>query len=373
VDALKTLVSDHFIRKGPTPEPAGIRVEYNDSTAAGYRGEVKLYYPPTLAKTPANELYLAVAQVKQRANLEAGLPRLDALIRRTQPAQGQFFLDLAEAWRDDGQSGKGVEYARQAVERMQGNWRAWYALGDMLVAARDFAQAAEALKRAAALAPDEPTLAQTLGETYGRQGKLKEALAAFRSAVAADPEFADGHNNVGTTLLRLGDAAGAAKELREAVRLRPESAAMQVNLAAFLAAGHDRGGMPEARRRFELALKMNPEYAEGHSAYGAALGAIRDWPAARRQLEAATRLNPKSPVPHHNLGVVLLELGDGDGALLQFQAAVGLDPNYYEAHLKLALLLIRRGQREGAEPHLRKAAESPDAQVKRVAAGLLAK
>lgn len=373
VDALQTVVSDHFIRKAPTPLPAEIRVEYNDSTAAPHRGEVTLYYPPGLAKTPTNELYLAVAQVKQRANLEAGLPRLDALVRQTQPAQGQFILDLAEAWLDARQPGAAVEYSLQAVERMKGNWHAWFTLGNALVASGDLAKAAEALKRAAGLASDEPTVTQTLGETYMRQGKFQEALAAYRLAVAADPEFAEGHNDVGTTLLRLGDRVGAAKELREAVRLRPESPAMQVNLAALLAAGQDRGGMVEARRRFELALKMNPGFAEGHAAYGAALGAIREWVAARSQLEAATRLNPRTPVPHHNLGVALLELNDEDGALRQFQTAVELDPNYYEAQLKLALLLIRRGQRPEAEPHLLKAAESPDVRVKRVASGLLAK
>lgn len=368
VDALNTVVSDHFIRKRPAPEPVGTRVELNDSTAAAYRGEVVLYYPPTLAKTPQNDLYLAVVQVKQGANLEAGLPRLDALIRQMQPAQGEFYLDLAEAWRQAGQPDKAVGYARQAVQRMQANWRSWSALGNLSMAAGDAAQAAEALKRAAALAPDEPAVAQALGEAYGRQGKFTEALAAFRSAVAADPNFAEGHNNLGTTLLRLGDAEGAEKELREAVRLRPESPAMLVNLASFLAR---RGGMPEARHRFELALRLNPEFADGHAAYGAALAGNREWPAARRQLEEAVRLNPKTPVPHHNLGVVLQELRDTQGALRQFQSAVDLDPNYYDAHLKLGLLLIRLGQKAAAEPHLRKAAESPDPQVRQAAAGLL--
>jgi predicted CXXCH cytochrome family protein len=373
VDALQTVVLDHFIRKGPMPEPQKSNVEYNDSTAVPYRGEVVLYYPPALAETPMNELYLAVAQVKQRANLDGGLPRLDALIGQTRPAQGQFYLDLAAAWLDTGQPRKAVEYARQGVERMQGNWRAWFAWGNTLVGAGDLSQAADVLKRAAGLAPDEPNVAQALGETYMRLGRLMDALAAYRSAVAADPEFAEGHNDVGTTLLRLGDRVGALKELREAVRLRPESAAMQVNLATLLATGHAGDGMSEARKRFDLALKMNPEFAEGHAAYGAALGAMRDWAEARSHLEAATRLNPKAPVPHHNLGVVLLELSDTDGALRQFQTAVDLNPNYYEAQLKVALLLTGRGQLAEAEPHLRKAAESPDMEVKGVAVRLLAK
>jgi predicted CXXCH cytochrome family protein len=368
VDALNTLISDHFIRKRPDPEPAGIRVEYNDSTALPYRGEVMPYYPPTLAGTPENELYLAVAQVKNRANLAAGVPRLEALIARIQPPQGAFYLDLAEALNQVGKPEAAIPYARQAVQQMPEKWRSWFALGSLLIAAGDPSQAVEALKHSVTLAPDEPTASQKLGEAYGRQGKFTDALAAFRSAVAADPAFAEGHNNLGTTLLRLGDAVAAERELREAVRLRPESSAMQLNLASCLARP---GLVPEARHRFELALKLNPGYAEGHSLYGAVLAANREWAASRSQLEEAVKLNSKSAVTHHNLGVVLMELRDTNGALRQFQSAVDLDPNYYEAHLKLGQLLVENGKRAEAQPHLLKATESPDEQVKQAAARLL--
>jgi len=328
VDALNTVVSDHFIRKRPQPEPPGLRAEHNDSTAKPYRGEVKLYYPPALPDGDENALYLALAQVRNRANLENGLPRFDALINRLKPPEGDFYIDLAEAWRQAGQPEKGVAYARQATERMPSNWRAWFGLGNMLSAAGDLAHAAEIFRKAANLAPDEPGIAQALGEAYAKQGNFVQALSAYRAAVAADPDFAEGHNNAGTTLMRMGDPAGAEKELREAVRLRPESSAMQVNLAGFLAS---RGAMPEARRRFTLALKMNPEYAEGHAAFGLALARSREWPAARREFEHAVRLNPKAPVTRHNLGVALLELNELNAALRQFEAAVDLDPKYRDA------------------------------------------
>jgi predicted CXXCH cytochrome family protein len=364
VDALNTMVSDHFIRKRPPPESRESRVEFNDSTAAPYRGEVALYYPPPPARTPANEIYVALAQVRNRANLEAGLPQLERLVGQLRPSQGEFYLDLAEAFRQAGTPEIGVDYARQGLDRMRGNWRSWFALGNIQLAAGQLAPAAESLERAKALAPDEPAVSQTLGEAYGRQGKFQQSLAAFRAAVEADAGFAEAHNNLGTTLLRLGDTAAAEKQLREAVRLRPESAAMQVNVASFLAR---RGGMPEARRRFELALKLNPEYVDGHALYGAALAANREWLPAQRQLQEAIQLNPKSPVTRHNLGVVLLELNDSNGALIQFQTAVDLDPNYYEAHLKLGLLLARSGGRVEAGRHLRKASESPDPQIKQAA------
>ena len=96
-----------------------------------------------------------------------------------------------------------------------------------------------------------------------------------------------------------------------------------------------------------------------------------EWEASRSQLEEAVKLNPKSAVTRQNLGIALLELRDTAGALRELQSAVDLDPNYFEAHLKLGRLLLENGKRTEAQPHLRKATESPDEQVRQAAARLL--
>jgi hypothetical protein len=50
-----------------------LRSDEADSLKHGdYRGDVVLYYPPTLPSTPENDLYLALAQVQQGSNLAAG-------------------------------------------------------------------------------------------------------------------------------------------------------------------------------------------------------------------------------------------------------------------------------------------------------------
>ena len=58
---------------------------------------------------------------------------------------------------------------------MQINWRSWFTLGNILISAGDATQAIEPLKKAAILAPGEPAAPQSLGEAYGRQGKLAES------------------------------------------------------------------------------------------------------------------------------------------------------------------------------------------------------
>jgi len=48
-------------------------------------------------------------------------------------------------------------------------------------------------------------------------------------------------------------------------------------------------------------------------------------------------------------------------------SAIQRAPDYFEAHLKLGQLLLARGDTAGAEPHLRKAAESPDPRIRTAA------
>ncbi|MDX1978919.1 MAG: cytochrome c3 family protein, partial [Bryobacteraceae bacterium] len=68
-DVIHAAVTDHYIqRHKPAGDLMAARAERQDS----YRGEVALYYPPTLAPTPEADLYRAVAQVKQNSNLKAG-------------------------------------------------------------------------------------------------------------------------------------------------------------------------------------------------------------------------------------------------------------------------------------------------------------
>src|SRR5262249_41684821 len=60
-DAVHVVMTDHYIQRDkPAADLLAPRVEPDNYE---YRGQVVLYYPPTLPSTPDNELYLALAQV----------------------------------------------------------------------------------------------------------------------------------------------------------------------------------------------------------------------------------------------------------------------------------------------------------------------
>jgi predicted CXXCH cytochrome family protein len=333
-DAIHTSITDHFIQARRTADPAGAPVEKHDGNTPPYRGRVSLYYPARIEKTAENDLYLALAQVKHDANLDQGLRELEAAIARHAPARSEFYFELAEAHRRDGNLQKAITFYEQSCARQPADWRYFYRLGTALTAAGQLGRAAAALERALSLGPREPAALEAVANLLSRQGKIREAVATLQAALDLDPESAGVHTNLGARLFQLNDVKGAERAWREAVRLRPEAATMRLNLANLLAGG---GRFQEAQYHFEAAIRSAPSFADAHLAYAIAL-------AAR---------------------------GDAAQSESHLREAIKHAPNHFEAHLRLGQALRDRGDAAGAAPHLRKAAESPDARIRDAANKLL--
>ncbi|MGH7249036.1 MAG: tetratricopeptide repeat protein, partial [Pseudomonadota bacterium] len=298
-DAMHVTVTDHYIRRRPDRGSAGALVERNGANTPAYRGEVVLYYPAAIPERSERELYVAVAQVRDESNLTEGIRRLEKAMTEFRPAQGGFYLDLADAYRHAGRTAEAVDWYREACGRSPDDWRTFHGLGMELGATGDFAGAVTALDRALSLAPGQIEVLESLAEIFEQQNKLPEAVSTLRRAMAADPESADIRNNLGTALVRAGKLDQAEEALREAVRLRPEVPAMRVNLATLLSR---QGRFAEAQFEFERAIRLNGAFAAAHSAYATALAAQGNLSAARDQFQAALRLNPQLWNTHNNLG-----------------------------------------------------------------------
>lgn len=321
-DAIHVTVRDHLIQRYPA-KPAAITTESNANNLPPYRGEVVPYYS---TDTPQLDLYLAAAQVRNQANLTAGIPALEAALARYQPKAPDPYLDLADALRRTNQPEKAAAQYREAITRAPQNWRAHYGLSLVLT---NPAERLQALAKALDLNPTEPQI-------YLQLATVQDPIPTLRASLRRIPDSADLHNNLGTALLRTGNLKEAEAAFREALRLRPELAAIHLNLASLLAR---KPQFNPAKFEFETALHLDPNSPETHSAYGAALAAHQQPREARSHLETALKLNPNLANTHNNLGTVLKQLGDPAGALREFQTAVKLDPNLLAARQNLAAAL----------------------------------
>jgi tetratricopeptide (TPR) repeat protein len=225
-------------------------VEEHDGNAIPYAGEVALYYPKGL-----DPVYSAVAQVKDLANIPAGLTRLERVLAGPTLKDAEPYFVLGEALRGLGQTAKAIPIYQRALKIEPGNWRFLYGLGQAWQASGEPDRAVDAFQRAIALAPAETNLLYGLGAAYESQGRIPEAIRTFRDASQRNPEDAPAVNNLGIDLNKAGDAKGAEEALREAIRLQPETMVFHVNLAGLLAR---EGKRPEAEHELEEAIRYGP-------------------------------------------------------------------------------------------------------------------
>ncbi len=117
-DAVHVVMTDHYIqRQRPSRDLLAERTEADSLKHGDYRGDVVLYYPPTLPPTPENELYLALAQVQQGSNLTAGIPRLEQAIEKHRPARPEFYYELGRAYSMTANYDAGIRWCREALRR----------------------------------------------------------------------------------------------------------------------------------------------------------------------------------------------------------------------------------------------------------------
>ena len=116
-DAVHVVMTDHYIQRrkpagdllGPLQEPSN-----NENT---YRGEVVPYYPQQLADSSENELYRAVAQVKDGTNLAGGIPALQQAIGKYKPNRPEFYFELGKAYDKQQKPETGAHWLEEALHR----------------------------------------------------------------------------------------------------------------------------------------------------------------------------------------------------------------------------------------------------------------
>ncbi|MBW7904922.1 MAG: tetratricopeptide repeat protein [Phycisphaerae bacterium] len=131
-------------------------------------------------------------------------------------------------------------------------------------------------------------------------------------------------------------------------------------------------------RRFEEALPVwrqviaarpadDPNSAQDHSNYGAALSELGRTAEAIAAFERAIALDPNFAPAHFNLGFTLYRRGQGNAAIRHLEEAARLRPDYWEARNVLTELYVRAGDYKSAHQHARRAVEAysynPDLQL----------
>lgn len=364
-DVVHVVMTDHKIqRKGSGRDLIAEKPERLDTKE---HAEI-VAYDPKLGPSPEDQLYLAIAQVRELGKTNSGIPRLSKLIGQYRPERADYYVELADALVAAKEYAKARPFYDDAARRRPGSPIIQKKLGAVLRETKQFGRAAAVLKRAVNLGSGDASTWHLLGQVYLAQGKTSDAVIAFEKSLALDPDLPEAHNNLGAIFAGSGDAAGAERQFREAMRIQPDLGQARRNVANILALNHD---LQQAAYYFESAIRLKPDYATARYDYARILSEVGKTSEAEKQVQAALQTNPNLAEAHELNGILRVSRGDMAGAVRAFREAVRIRPESSHLQLRLGAALVEAGDINNALVHLKLAAQSSDPEVRQAAIDLL--
>jgi tetratricopeptide (TPR) repeat protein len=104
------------------------------------------------------------------------------------------------------------------------------------------------------------------------------------------------------------------------------------------------GKVSEAIQEYEYALRLKPDYTDAHVGLGAALVKVGRFEDAVRHCEEALRIKPDNPEAHLNLGSALVRQGRMQEAITHFNETLRIEPDYAKAYYNRAVALEQVGR-----------------------------
>ncbi|MDO8632026.1 MAG: tetratricopeptide repeat protein [Phycisphaerales bacterium] len=188
--------------------------------------------------------------------------------------------------------------------------------------------------------------------TIRRNRDYDDDLGMWRDVAAKRPDNARAWINIGVLSERREDPAGAVEAYRKALRIAPEYPDGHYNLGVALIRLKRNG---DAEVAFQSAINLAPDYLPAHVNLGALLSLRGDLEGAAAEYRAALSIAPRNADVRGRLAQVLARLGRGDEAREEFLRTIELNPRDVSAHVSFGDLLRALGESEEAAKQYRQA------------------
>ena len=198
-----------------------------------------------------------------------------------------------------------------------------------------------------------------LGKNLVDQGRIDEATEALRKALTMNPKKpnpvlkkAHNYNMLGIALMQRNSPEEAVENFSKALRLKPDYKEGHLNIArAMLKQKRPR----TAIRRLNAYLSKHPESAEANSLIGRAYVELNDAAKALPHFKKALEASPNQKKVHNSLGNMLAKQGQTKKAISHFQRAIRIDPGFEKAYSNLGNAYAQSGQFHEAIANYKKA------------------
>lgn len=251
--------------------------------------ELKNLYAPDGSKTQSMQAEMAKWKAKLPPSSNSGKPA-ESLPDPKDKIEVQNLLHNAMLASDDNRSSDARQFLEKALQLDPSSPTALRQLGELELAAGDFAKAAVHLKRACELRPDDSTAAFELGEALEKSGDWSGARDALESSLKLAPSQMSARLLLGHVYLQLKDAKNSADQFEAALLVDSNNsdgrlglAEAQIQQSDFVGALPDLEAFTKSDPRNVVALRLLARAYRG-------LGREQD---AKRAEEQAARLEKK--------------------------------------------------------------------------------
>ena len=277
-----------------------------------------------------NSLRLLGSVRLAQGDADAAIKHLRLAVQQA-PDFTQANLDLARAYRRDGQIDEAVACLQAFCAKAAGNGEAWQLLGDALMERGDVLAGRDAFRRAVAADPHRQQVAAAL--RHLRQGRRQAAEKAFRDILKRRPDHVAALVGLANIALDANVAQDAERLLRHALAIAPNMDTVWRGLARLHS---ERADYRAAEAAAERALALAPESSDCWTL----LGTVQAWglrpEKARQSFERALSIKPNSPRVALSLGHVLKTIGERQACEQAYRQALELAPDLGEAWWSLA-------------------------------------
>lgn len=176
--------------------------------------------------------------------------------------------------------------------------------------------------------PNDPYVCSKLGGLYLQIGKEKDGIKLLKQGLKsnqANPHLLfELHYHLGNAHARLQKIEQAIKHYQKAIE-QPILSILKIgaynNFGSLL---KEIGDFQNAQKAYEVAIKIDPNFAVGYYNLGATLKALGKFQGAIAAYQKAIELNPNYALAYQNLGVVLLKIGNLVDSKKVFEKAIAL-------------------------------------------------
>jgi predicted Zn-dependent protease len=294
------------------------------------------------------------------------------------PKVQQLYAE-ANAAAQSGDEATAIERYRAIIRLAPHLSAAYNNLGAMYFNQRDYAHAAEVLKRGLELNPSMTTASAMLGMSYVQLGENDKAEPLVRKALRANPKDDKLEMMLARMLINEKKLDEAARHLNDYLARNPkdqqawyllgktylqlsEDSLKRINeIDPDSVVAHEIAGeIDESMHNYDLALveykkavDAAPDKPGTHMHMGDAYWYIGKWKSAQDEFRAELKNDPYNCMAHWKLANAILEANDSnDEALSEANAAIERCPALMQARVDRARALVRLGKQPEALPDL---------------------